>query len=117
MPYIRTLLRESVWNFILTMGTTETKEAKNSGDPQVQILNQLNSHEERHAEHEVKLNIIIVIVMLQLLITIYRIYKKNARVQALKAAKSVADISRIWSASSVSGTIHTRVREQKHKRL
>lgn len=77
------------------MGTTESKETQVTGDPQVQVLNRLEVHEEIHAQHEMKLNIIIIIVAIQLLITVYKAYKEHTRSQALKAAKSVADLTNV----------------------
>ena len=69
------------------------KKVQVSGDPQVQILNKLVIHEEIQTQHELKLNIILALVAIQLIITLYRLYKEHSRKQALKAAKSVADIT------------------------
>lgn len=74
------------------MGLNKSK-VQNTGDPQVQILNQLQLHEEYHSDHDIKLNIIIVLVSIQLIITLYRIYNENAKKRALKAAKSIANIA------------------------
>lgn len=77
------------------MGKTQSKKVQVSGDPQVQILNQLDIHEELHNQHDLKLDIILVIVCIQLLITLYKLHKEHNRKQALKAAKTVADLTSI----------------------
>lgn len=77
------------------MGTEQSKESNNSGDPQVQVLNRLEIHEEQHKQHEFKLTIILVIVSVQLLITVYKLYKEHTRAQALKAAKTISDLTNI----------------------
>lgn len=77
------------------MGTTESKNTENTGDPQVQVLNQLSVHEELHVQHDTKLNIVIIIVAIQLVITLYRAYKDHAQKQALKAAKSISALNRL----------------------
>lgn len=77
------------------MGKPNSKSASNVGDPQVQILNQLDVHSEKHSEHEKLLIIILVLVGVQLSITLYKIYKEHSRTQALKAANSVAKIQNI----------------------
>lgn len=76
------------------MGLNKSK-VQNTGDPQVQILNQLQLHEEYHSDHDMKLNIIIVVVCIQLIITLCRIYNENAKKRALKAAKSIANIANV----------------------
>lgn len=75
------------------MGKTQSKKAQISGDPQVAVLNQLEIHEELHTQHEFKLSLILVLVTIHLLITLFRLYKGHTRKQALKAAKSVADLT------------------------
>lgn len=74
------------------MGNIKSKTSHNSGDPQVQILNSLDVHEEYHAQHDFKINVLLAIVCFHLAITLYRTYKENTKKQALKAAKSIANI-------------------------
>lgn len=76
------------------MGKSNSKNSVNSENPQVQILNQLESHEELHIQNDLKVTIILVIVVFQLFITLYRLYE-HTKTQALKAAKSLADIDRV----------------------
>lgn len=78
---------------IFNMGKTQSKKVQVSGDPQVQILNQLEIHEEVQIQHELKLNIILTLVAIHLLITLYKLYKEHQRRQAIKAAKSVAELT------------------------
>lgn len=75
------------------MGNNKSKSPQNSGDPQVQILNQLELHEEYHVQNEIKLNIILALVTVQIVITVYKLYKEHARKQAIKAVKSIADLT------------------------
>lgn len=77
------------------MGTTESKNTENKGDPQVQVLNRLEVHESLHQKNDIKLNIILILVVLQLLIMFYRMYKEHSRKQALKAAKSVSALNNL----------------------
>lgn len=72
------------------MGKSNSKNSVNSENPQVQILNQLETHEELHLQHDLKLTVIAVIVILHLSITLYKLYKEQTKTQALKAAKSIA---------------------------
>lgn len=74
------------------MGNNKSKTTQNSGDPQVQILNELAIHEEYHADHDFKLNVILALVGLQLAVMFYQLYKIHTKKQAMKAAKSVANI-------------------------
>lgn len=75
------------------MGKTYSKSVSNAGDPQVFVENKLNIHEEYHQEHELKLMIILCLVAAQLMITLYQIYKRHSRAQAIKLARSEANIS------------------------
>lgn len=77
------------------MGTTESKNTENKGDPQVQVLNRLEVHESLHQKNDIKLNIILILVVLQLLIMFYRMYKEHSRKQALKTAKSVSALNKL----------------------
>lgn len=82
-------------NSDIKMGKPQSKVSQNTGDPQVQVLNQLELHEEYHASHDMKLTIILVVVCAQLAIAIYRMYQKHSKKQAVKAAKSIANIKNI----------------------
>lgn len=61
------------------MGKTKSKAITQSGGAQVNILNQLAVHSEWHEEHEVKLTVIIMLVTLQLLITLWVLYKNHTK--------------------------------------
>lgn len=74
------------------MGKSNSKTVENSGDPQVIILNQLEAHAEMHVSHEQKLIVIMIVVILQFAMTLYVIYRKHTRKEALKAAKSMATL-------------------------
>lgn len=75
------------------MGKPNSKIAQNTGDPQVNILNHLELHEEFHQAHELKLTIILCVVIIQLVLTMYKMYRKYNRVQTLKIARSVANLN------------------------
>lgn len=78
------------------MGKSNSKTSQNSGDPQVNIQNQLEVHEEYHQVHELKLTIILCVVLIQLVVTLYKMCKRYSRTQALKIAKSVVNLSPVW---------------------
>lgn len=77
------------------MGKSSSKSVKNTGDPQVVVLNQLEAHAEMHESHEFKLTLILIIVALQMVIQAYILWKKQSRRQAMKAAKSVVELQRV----------------------
>lgn len=80
----------------LNMGNTKSKTSQNTGDhPQVQILDQLKVHEEYHSLHEMKLNIILVILLIQIVITIVRIFKEQSKKHALRVAKSIDNVANL----------------------
>lgn len=77
-------------------GPSKNSVDVNSENPQIEILNQLvESHAQGREQHDQKITIILVIVALQLSITVYKLYKSHTKVQAIKAAKSIADIERV----------------------
>lgn len=77
------------------MGKPYSKTTQNTGDPQVNVQNQLEVHEEYHQVHELKLTIILCLVAIQLAIGLYQIYKRHNRAQTLKLAKSMANIAQV----------------------
>ena len=77
------------------MGNEQSSENNNVGDTQINILNKLENHSSKHDDHEIKLYIILIIVILQLSLTVYRIYKKFSKNQALKAAKTITKLEEI----------------------
>lgn len=79
----------------MEIGKPNSKTVNNRGDPQTIIINQLEEHTEWHASHELKLTVILVAVVFQFLITCYLLWKKQSRKQALKAARSVAQLQHV----------------------
>ena len=59
---------------------------------QVNIVNSLEGHSAAHESHELKLWIILVAVIAQLLILLYKENQRAAKKRALKAAVSVAKL-------------------------
>lgn len=74
------------------MGSENTKEATQSGDQDVTIIENREVHTGLLESHDGKINIVLGIVAIQMLITILGIVRKQFRKQALKAAKSVATL-------------------------
>ena len=54
------------------MGKTQSRNVGSSGDAQVNIVNSLEDHSAAHESHEIKLWIILVAVMIQLLLLLYK---------------------------------------------
>lgn len=77
------------------MGKPNSKQVQNSGDPQVNILNKLDIHDSLHESHEIKLLLILLVVCVQLVITIYQLFKRHSRAQTLKLAKSIANLQTV----------------------
>lgn len=77
------------------MGKKQSKVLQTTGDPQVQILNQLEVNTDQHNDQENKLSIILILVAINLALSLYKIYKEHSRRQALKAAKTAADLREI----------------------
>lgn len=75
------------------MGKSNWKSAANTGDPQVNVLNQLQVHEEYHADHDLKLRLILIVASIQLLVTFIQLWKKYHQAQTLKIKKSIADLN------------------------
>ena len=74
------------------MGKTQSRNVGSSGDAQVNIVNSLEDHSAAHESHELKLWIILVVVIAQLLILLYKQNQRAAKKRALKAAVSVAKL-------------------------
>lgn len=77
------------------MGKTYSKNTQNSGDPQVNIQNSLNVHSEWHEEHDFKLTVILCAVCAHLALALFVQYKRYSRAQAMKVAKSVANLQNV----------------------
>lgn len=78
------------------MGKSQSKSTvAHNADPQIRIINTQEMHSEQLEHHETLIRVILAVVVIQLLITIYKMYKKQTKLQALKAAKSVADLANV----------------------
>lgn len=82
------------------MGKGASKSS-NEGDANVQITNLLENHQQFHEENALKLWLILVMVGIQTVIMVYNIIKKNTRKNALKAAKSIAVLEKVWVRNQV----------------
>ena len=74
------------------MGTSQSRSVHNSGDAQVNVINTLEGHTVAHDNHELKLWVILVAVIMQLLFLSYKEHQRAAKKRALKAAISVAKL-------------------------
>lgn len=65
---------------------------KTTGDSTVEVNNVLEQHQTYHEEHEFKLWLILVLVTVQVVFLVYKQIKKNNKKNAMKAAKSIANL-------------------------
>lgn len=78
------------------MGNRKSKpSAEVNGDKDVTIINNQEVHSDYHEEHSVKLNIILVIVILQLMFVMYKVWHKRVQRKAFRKAQSIADIDKV----------------------
>lgn len=78
------------------MGKSQSKDVKNSGDPQVNIINTLESHEELHYDHELKLWILLAINVLQITWTILKYFQKRVQKKAFnQGVKSMDALNKV----------------------
>lgn len=74
------------------MGNNDSKDTEQSGNQDVVIIQNQEVHTGMLTDHEMKLNILMIMVAIQLLITLGNMVQKLLQKQALKAAKSVATL-------------------------
>lgn len=78
------------------MGKSQSKSVSNSGDPQINIMNTLESHEERHNDHDLKLWILIVMNAIQVAWAIFKWYQKRIKRKAyLEGMKSQDALNKV----------------------
>ena len=77
------------------MGKTQSHSAQNTGNAQVNVINQLEAHSEAHEGHELKLWLILSLVVIQTAILLYKQYTKSMNRCALKAARSVIAVNHV----------------------
>lgn len=71
---------------------------KQEGDHDLTIINTQEVHTDFHLSHDIKLNIIIGLMALQLVLALYRTIVKRERKRANKiAAKSLANLNEVIS--------------------
>ena len=79
---------------ITSMGKQQSKATSVSGDPQVNIINQLESHESLHEDAQIKLWLLIALNVIQMLLTLYKWHEKRVKRRAfLKGCKSTDALS------------------------
>lgn len=66
------------------MGKSASKTVNTNGDPQVNIINQLEDHSVRHEEYELKLWIILGLNLLQVIWTVYQWNTKRIKQEAFR---------------------------------
>lgn len=78
------------------MGKQQSKTTSISGDPQVNIVNQLEDHSILHEEHAIKLWILLALNIIQLSVTAYKWHAKHVRRRAFeKGCKSSETLSKV----------------------
>lgn len=82
-----------------TMGNTETKDqsqdVKQIGDQQVTVIENQEVHTEYHSQHEWKLTVIMIAVLILLALKLLKIAWNFCRKEALKTARSIATIQQV----------------------
>ena len=76
---------------IIKMGKNGSK-IKTTGDSTVEVNNVLEQHQTFHEEHAFKLWLILVLVSIQVIFLAYNQIKTMNRRNAMKAAKSIANL-------------------------
>lgn len=79
------------------MGNKKSTPASEiTGDKNIAIINTQEVHTNYHEDHELKLNIILILVAIQLTIVIYKAWQKRLKTKAYrKARNSIATISQV----------------------
>lgn len=77
------------------MGKSSSKPKITTSGTNVEINTILEQHQELHENHEFKLWLILVLVAIQVIVLCYKELKLQSRRNALKAAKSVANIENV----------------------
>lgn len=75
------------------MGNDKSKQAEQSGDQDVTIIQTQEVHTSILSDHDQKLNLLIIMVGILLCITMVKTIKKQWKIQATKAAMAAAIIN------------------------
>lgn len=76
------------------MGKEQSKEEQN-GDSQVTVIQNQAMHTSLHEAHELKLWMVLIISIMHLLLSLYKMHEKRLRKRALKTARSVLDLPKV----------------------
>lgn len=78
------------------MGKPQSKsQVTHNSDPQIRVINTQEYHGEILDKHECLLYIILVVVLAQLLLSLYILLVKRERKRAIKFAKSVEKLTEV----------------------
>lgn len=78
------------------MGKGASKpSASVTGDKDLTIINNQEIHSDFHEDHALKLNIILVLVTIQLVFVIYKIWHKRIQKKTILKVKSMADLDKV----------------------
>lgn len=78
------------------MGKSASKTVSTTGDPQVNIVNQLEDHSVRHEGHELKLWLLLALNLLQILWAVFQWNTKRIKTKAFrKGLKSQDNLNRV----------------------
>lgn len=78
------------------MGKTNSKsDVVHNADPQIRIVNNQEIHSEFHEEHAIKLNIVLVVVSAQLILVVYKMWRRRVQQKAIRKIKSIAELDKV----------------------
>ena len=75
------------------MGKTFSKDNHQSGETNIEITEHLEQNTDSHSAHEIKLWIIIFLLIVQMLLTAYKILKRKWKRQGFEHAKQLSTLN------------------------
>lgn len=85
-----------IWKVKSKMGKANSKSTVNHNeDPQIRVINTQEYHGEILDHHGFLLYVILVVVVAQLLLTLYKLLVRKERKKALKLAKSLDKLAEV----------------------
>lgn len=74
------------------MGKPQSKSTSVNGDPQVNIINQLEEHSVLHEDHALKLWILLTLNIIQIAVTVYKWHEKRVRRKAYEKGMKSSEV-------------------------
>ena len=75
------------------MGKTFSKDNHQSGETNIEISEHLEQNTDSHSAHEIKLWVIIFLLIVQMLLTAYKILKRKWKRQGFDQAKQLSTLN------------------------